>query len=107
MELADLLARIDSWENLHTEFKVWPVHPDDLAAVLVAFANTDGGDLILGVSERREIVGIGDPDRVAQAVDNVAANNYETTIKGLQETVRAEDARTALEDHDATVDMSS
>jgi ATP-dependent DNA helicase RecG len=47
MDLAELLARIDSWENPHTKSKVRPVHPDDLAA-LVAFANTDGGDLILG-----------------------------------------------------------
>jgi len=43
MDLAELRTRIDHWENLHTEFKVWPVHLDDLAAVLVAFANTDGG----------------------------------------------------------------
>ena len=48
MDLAELRTRIDHWENLHTEFKVWPVHLDDLAAVLVAFANTDGGELVLG-----------------------------------------------------------
>ena len=96
MELADLLARIDSWENLHTEFKVWPVHPDDLAAVLVAFANTDGGDLILGVNDRREVEGIADPDRVARDVDNVAANNCEPPITVLQETLRSEAGRTVV-----------
>jgi ATP-dependent DNA helicase RecG len=105
MDLAELLARIDSWENLHTEFKVWPVHPDDLAAVLVAFANTDGGDLILGVNERREIAGVGDADRVARDVDNVAANNCEPPITVLQETVRSAEGKTALVVHVPKGDM--
>jgi hypothetical protein len=42
MNLSELHERIARWENLHTEFKEWPVHPDDLAASFVAFANTDG-----------------------------------------------------------------
>jgi ATP-dependent DNA helicase RecG len=96
MDLAELRTRIDHWENLHTEFKVWPVHLDDLAAVLVAFANTDGGELVLGVSEQREIVGVEDADRVARAVDNAAANNCEPPITVVQETVRAADGRTAV-----------
>ena len=96
MDLAELLVRIDNWENLHTEFKVWPVRPDDLAAVLVAFANTDGGELILGVSEQREISGIEDSDRVFREVDNVAANNCEPPITVIQETVRSEDGKTAV-----------
>ena len=39
-DLSALLARD---ESLHTEFKAWPIPSDDLAAALVAFANTDGG----------------------------------------------------------------
>ncbi len=96
MEYVDLLARISSPENLHTEFKLRPVHPDDLAAALVAFANTDGGDLFLGVNDQREIVGIGDPDRVAREVDNVAANNCEPPITVLQETLRSAGGQTVL-----------
>jgi ATP-dependent DNA helicase RecG len=96
MDLVELRARIDRWENLHTEFKAGPIRPDDLAASLVAFANTDGGDLIFGVSEQREVVGVEDADRVARDVDNVAANNCEPPITVLQETVRSEDGRTAL-----------
>ncbi len=88
MNLVELGERIARWEGLHTEFKEWPVHPDDLAASLVAFANTDGGQLILGVSESREIKGVQDPDRVARDVDNVAVNNCEPPITVIQETLR-------------------
>jgi ATP-dependent DNA helicase RecG len=88
MDLSELRERVARWEDLHTEFKVWPVHPDDLAASLVAFANTDGGQLVLGVSEEREIRGVADADRVTRDVDNVAANNCEPPITVIQETLR-------------------
>jgi ATP-dependent DNA helicase RecG len=96
MDGDELRRRVERWEDLHTEFKRWPVHPDDLAASLVAFANTDGGQLILGVGENREAVGVGDPDRVAREVDNVAANNCESPITVIQETVPLEDGRVVL-----------
>lgn len=96
MNLKELEERISQWEGLHTEFKEWPVHPDDLAASLVAFANTDGGQLILGVSESREIKGVQDPDRVARDVDNVAANNCEPPITVIQETLRPEGGGTVV-----------
>jgi ATP-dependent DNA helicase RecG len=76
MNLSELYERIARWEDLHTEFKEWPVHPDDLAASLVAFANTDGGQLIFGVSNNRPIVGVEDSDRVTRDVDNVAVNSW-------------------------------
>jgi len=96
MDLFELRERIARWENLHTEFKEWPVRPDDLAASLVAFANTDGGQLVLGVSERRELVGLEDPDRVTREVDNVAANNCEPPVTVVQETVRSESGATVV-----------
>ncbi|HWN43473.1 MAG TPA: ATP-binding protein, partial [Thermoanaerobaculia bacterium] len=96
MNLVELGERIARWEGLHTEFKEWPVHPDDLAASLVAFANTDGGQLILGVSESREIKGVQDPDRVIRDMDNVAVNNCEPPITVIQETLRPEGGGTVV-----------
>jgi ATP-dependent DNA helicase RecG len=85
MNWAELQERTLRWEDLHTEFKEWPIHPDDLAASLGAFANTDGGQLIVGVTQSRDIVGVEDPDRVARDVDNVAANNCEPPVTVVQE----------------------
>jgi ATP-dependent DNA helicase RecG len=44
MNLAELRSRIQNWEDVHTEFKLQAVHPDDLAAAIVAFANSDGAN---------------------------------------------------------------
>ena len=91
----DLAARIAKGENLHTEFKGQLPHPDDLAAALVAFANTDGGDVFLGVDDAGGTPGVADVDRTAQRVDSVAYNNCSPPVTVLQETV-ATDAGTVL-----------
>ena len=84
---SDLSTRLRRGENLHTEFKAWPIPADDLAAAIVAFANTDGGQVFLGVDNRGGAVGVGDLDRTTQFVDNVAFNNCSPPITVLQETV--------------------
>jgi ATP-dependent DNA helicase RecG len=48
MNWQELQQRITQGEDLHTEFKEWPLRPQDIAAAFVAFANTNGGQLILG-----------------------------------------------------------
>lgn len=89
MNLIELKQRIEHWEDLHTEFKQWPVHADDLAATLVAFANTDGGQLLLGVDKNRRISGLEDADRIMRDLDNIAANNCEPPITIIQEVLIA------------------
>ena len=90
MLAAELAARIAKGENLHTEFKSQLPHADDLAAALVAFANTDGGDVFLGVDDGGATPGVADVDRTAQRVDNVAYNNCSPPVTVLQETVATE-----------------
>ncbi|MEA3340283.1 MAG: ATP-binding protein [Chloroflexota bacterium] len=93
MNLQELQRRIETWENLHTEFKQQLIRPADLARTLVAFANTDGGQLILGVTEERAIVGLDDADAVMRNVDNVAYNNCEPPLTIVQETVATADGQ--------------
>ncbi len=90
MDELELLDRIQSGEDLHTEFKREDAHADDIAASLVAFANTDGGELIFGVTDEGEIVAVPDPDRLMQRVDQIAYHNCEPPITVLQETVPTE-----------------
>jgi ATP-dependent DNA helicase RecG len=87
MEWWELQQRIAQWEDLHTEFKEESIHPDGIAAALVSFANTDGGQFIIGVSEQRQIIGVRDPNAVMQRIDQVAYNNCEPPLTIVQETV--------------------
>jgi ATP-dependent DNA helicase RecG len=98
LDLNTLKESLTKKENLHAEFKEWPVHPDDLAAEIIAFANTDGGLIFLGVDDQGRITGISELelDRVTRAVDNVAFNNCEPPVTIIQETAHDEAGRLVL-----------
>ncbi|ETX02568.1 MAG: hypothetical protein ETSY1_03105 [Candidatus Entotheonella factor] len=87
MDEIELSQRIVRGENLHTEFKLWPLRVNSLAETLVAFANADGGQLLLGIDDAGSVIGVEDPDRTMRTVDNVAYNNCEPPLTVLQETV--------------------
>ena len=56
MEIADLKQHIAQGENATTEFK--ENFDQEAIETAVAFANTGGGTIFIGVSDRREISGI-------------------------------------------------
>ncbi len=90
MNLAELHERIQRGEDLHTEFKAWPIHTDDLANSLIAFANTDGGQLILGIADDGRILGVDDLAGAMRQIDQVAYNNCRPPLTVIQETVRTD-----------------
>lgn len=96
MELMELRERIARGENLHTDFKERLDSPDDLAKDLVCFANTDGGQLIVGVSKDQRVVGVDDPDAVNRLVDNVAFNNCEPPVSVIQEVLHDDGKRVVI-----------
>ncbi|NPV81025.1 MAG: transcriptional regulator [Firmicutes bacterium] len=89
MDWNDLLERLGRGEGIHTEFKLKIPHPDDLAAAIVSMANTDGGEIIIGVNDLRQSVGVdlNELDAIMKQVDNVARNNCEPPLTVVQETI--------------------
>ncbi|OIN95808.1 hypothetical protein AUJ66_08190 [Candidatus Desantisbacteria bacterium CG1_02_38_46] len=87
MDKLELQERILKRENLHTEFKESPPDNEALAKSIVCFANTDGGQLIIGVSSSGDIVGIKDVDESLRTIDDVAFNRCEPPVSILSETV--------------------
>jgi ATP-dependent DNA helicase RecG len=56
----NLLDQIQLGESKTLEFKsVLPQH-DQIAKTIVAFANTSGGKLLIGVNDARKVVGVAD-----------------------------------------------
>jgi ATP-dependent DNA helicase RecG len=70
----ELRERILRWEDPHTEFKQALGRTAEMAKDLVCFANADGGQIVIGVSPDREVVGVDDTDALMLQVDDVAFN---------------------------------
>ena len=80
MDKEELLEAIEKGEDSFTEFKEEKAHSDDLAAEIVAFANTEGGKILLGISDKKEIVGVSNPDKEMLRVENISRNNCEPPL---------------------------
>lgn len=63
-------------ENVDIEFKELDKTtgklPESFAKELIAFANTEGGELFVGISDDRTVVGVDNPDDVMTRISNVA-----------------------------------
>ncbi|MBI3951046.1 MAG: putative DNA binding domain-containing protein [Acidobacteria bacterium] len=85
MDVAELHERVARWEDLHTDFKERFDSDRELAKDIVCFANTDGGQLIFGVANNRDIVGVDDPDWLCAKVDDISFQHCEPPITTVQE----------------------
>jgi len=72
-QLNELKKLVAQGEGLHLEFKRKAAHPDKLVREMIAFANTNGGSLLIGVSDDKSIPGIKYPEEeilvVKQAIE--------------------------------------
>jgi predicted HTH transcriptional regulator len=62
MEWQELKRLVRQGEGLHLEFKLKTSHPEKIIKEMIAFANTEGGVLIVGVSDDLQIKGVKFPD---------------------------------------------
>lgn len=89
MDELELLERISRGEDFHTEFKINLPDNRELSKDITCFANTDGGQIFIGVKDYGEIMGIAknEVDRFMLSVDDVAYNRCRPPITVVQETV--------------------
>ena len=78
MDLKGILAR---YEGKTLEFKRDLSSPGPIIKTIVAFANTAGGDLVIGVDdETRDIVGVADPLGDEERLANLIADRIEPAV---------------------------
>jgi ATP-dependent DNA helicase RecG len=84
----ELKHRIAKGEDLHTEFK--SALPDGfaLSKSIVCFANTEGGQLVVGVGDTGEIFDVGELDQCMRAIDEEALNRCDPPVTVVQEIVK-------------------
>lgn len=61
-DLRELKELVRHGENKYVEFKLKTTHPEKIVREMVAFANTDGGKLIVGVADDKSLKGLKFPD---------------------------------------------
>lgn len=53
---------------------------DDIKKEIIAFANTDGGTLYIGVKDDGEVIGLDDPDGSALQVSNMVRDSIKPDV---------------------------
>lgn len=86
LETGDILQLIDRGENDRTEFKQEiNKSTDRFVQCVVAFANTYGGTIFIGVNDSGEILGSYD-QKIEETIQNTIRSNCDPTIKIKTET---------------------
>lgn len=80
MNIVNLLQMIDEGEGLRVEFKRHFSSHEKIARELIAFANTKGGFLILGVEDNGKITGVKSEKEEAELVKQTVNNYIEPII---------------------------
>jgi ATP-dependent DNA helicase RecG len=93
MNSLELLNRIKLGEDSQTQFKEKFTSPDALAAEIVAFANTKGGQILVGVTDRGELQGLTGKEIAVlnQMISNVCSQKIDPNIAVTTENVACED----------------
>jgi ATP-dependent DNA helicase RecG len=93
MDARELLNRIKLGEDSRTQFKEKFTSPDALAAEIVAFANTKGGQIFVGITDQGELKGLTGKEVTAlnQMISNVCSQKIDPNIAVTTENVAYED----------------
>ena len=89
MDKKSLIKAIATGEDSKHQFKADITNADSLAAEMVAFSNSEGGRIFIGVSDTGAAIGLASHDvsRINQLISNVASQNVRSPISPSTENV--------------------
>jgi predicted HTH transcriptional regulator len=92
MKKAEILKRIERGEDSQTQFKENFTNSQQLAAELVAFSNSRGGYILVGISDDNRVKGLSKEDihRLNQLISNTATEVVQPPITPLTEIIEIE-----------------
>jgi predicted HTH transcriptional regulator len=99
MELSDLRRLVRQGEGQHLEFKRKAHHPDKISRELVAFANSGGGLLLVGVDDDQTIYGVKFPEEDMFALRNYVEQYCQPALLVRWERIRVNERRAVLALH--------
>lgn len=96
IKLTALKKFVRSGEGSHIEFKLKTTHPEKIMREAVAFANTDGGRIILGVSDSGELSGLKFPDEDIYVMERAFEKYVSPEIVFELDEIKLENGRKVL-----------
>jgi ATP-dependent DNA helicase RecG len=98
MKRDELHAMVALGEDSRRQFKADVTNADSLAADLVAFSNSSGGVMLLGVADDGNVQGLsgGDVRRINQLITNAATQHMRSPISPTTENVSISGRRVAI-----------
>ncbi len=89
METTELIEALSRGEDSRHQFKESFTNADALAAEIVAFSNTAGGQIFIGAQNDGTVLGLShaDIDRLNQLISNSASQNVRPAVNPLTENV--------------------
>ncbi|MFY0687925.1 MAG: ATP-binding protein [Cyclobacteriaceae bacterium] len=96
MTFRELKKLTDGGENAHVEFKRKVQHPEKIMKEVVAFANTDGGHLLIGVDDNGLIPGLKHPDDDDFLMEQSMTDLCKPEIKFEKEFIKVKDGRVVI-----------
>jgi predicted HTH transcriptional regulator len=99
MKLKELKLLVDQGEGENIEFKRKARHPEKIVREIVAFANSKGGYLIVGVDDNGQIPGLKHYDEDKYVLDRVIASHCRPAIRYRFNLVKLSDHRAVLVYH--------
>lgn len=96
LALRDLKRLVRDGEGKQLEFKLKTTHPDKIMREVVAFANTSGGVLLLGVADNGELSGLKFPDEDSFVMEKGFARYIFPRVYYTVEEVMLENGRPVL-----------
>ena len=88
-----ILALIDQGENAAVEFKRSDVRSESLSREIIAFSNSYGGTILLGIDDDRSILGVDSDKNYEEWVMNIARNNIVPPINISCDTIVLHDKK--------------
>lgn len=95
----DLQFQVAGGEGLHLEFKRRVSDPEKIVRELVAFANTEGGTLLVGVADDGSIPGIKYPDEESFVIRQAIQKHVRPALRYTEELIPVAPARYVLAYH--------
>lgn len=95
METVELLELIEKGEDSKTQLKTNFHNAVQLAQEMIAFSNTKGGNIIVGVDNDSNIIGLSGDDinRLNQLISNAATENVKPLINPFTEIIKVGDKK--------------